>query len=66
MSEEQTALEKVKAFVASYPGADVLAGLAIDLLTQPELLTRAKAEHAKKTSCGYVCPIPPEAVPTAL
>ena len=43
-----------------------LAGLAIDLLTQPELLTRAKAEHAKKTSCGYVCPIPPEAVPTAL
>jgi len=30
MSEEQTALEKVKAFVASYPGADVLADLAID------------------------------------
>lgn len=30
MSEEQTALEKVKAFVASFPGADVLAELAID------------------------------------
>ena len=30
MSEEQTALEKVKAFVAGYPGADVLADLAID------------------------------------
>ena len=43
-----------------------LAGLAIDLLTQPELLARARAEHAKKTAGGYVCPIPPDAVPTAL
>ena len=44
----------------------VLAGLAIDLLTQPELLEKAKAEHAEKTRSGYLCPIPPDAVPTAL
>ena len=43
-----------------------LAGLAIDLLTQPELLERAKAEFREKTAGGYVCPIPPDAVPTAL
>ena len=44
----------------------VLAGLAIDLLTQPELLERAKAEHREKTAGGYICPIPPDAAPTAL
>ena len=44
----------------------VLAGLAIDLLTQPELLEKAKAEHREKTAGGYVCPIPPDAAPTAL
>ena len=43
-----------------------LAGLAVDLLTQPELLARAKEEHKKKTAGGYVCPIPPDAVPTAI
>ena len=43
-----------------------LAGLAVDLLTQPALLERAKAEHRRKTAGGYVCPIPPDAVPTAL
>ena len=46
--------------------AKALAGLAIDLLTQPEMLARAKAEHREKTKDGYVCPIPPDAVPTAL
>lgn len=46
--------------------AKALAGLAIDLYTQPELLEKAKAEHQKKTAGGYLCPIPPEAVPTAL
>ena len=44
----------------------VLAGLTIDLLTQPELLEKAKAEHAEKTKGGYLCPIPPDAVPTAI
>ena len=43
-----------------------MAGLAIDLLTQPDVLARAKEEHRKKTAGGYVCPIPPDAVPTAL
>ncbi len=43
-----------------------LAGLAIDLLTRPELLERAKEEFRRKTAGGYVCPIPPDAVPTAL
>ena len=43
-----------------------LAGLAIDLLTQPETLAAAQAEHREKTAGGYVCPIPPDAVPTAL
>ncbi len=43
-----------------------LAGLAFDLLTQPELLAKAKQEHREKTAGGYVCPIPPDAVPTAL
>ena len=43
-----------------------LAGLAIDLLTQPETLAKAQAEHRERTADGYVCPIPPDAVPTAI
>ena len=43
-----------------------MAGITIDLLTQPELLEKAKAEHAEKTKGGYICPIPPDAVPTAI
>lgn len=43
-----------------------LAGLAVDLLSQPEILAQAKQEHREKTAGGYVCPIPPDAVPTAL
>ncbi len=46
--------------------AKALSGLAIDLLTQPELLARAQAEHRKRTADGYECPVPPDAVPTAL
>ena len=42
----------------------VLAAAAIDLLTDPALLTAARAEFEKKTAEGYVCPIPPDAVPT--
>ena len=46
--------------------AKALSGLAIDLLTQPELLARAQEEHRKRTADGYQCPVPPDAVPTAL
>ncbi len=44
----------------------VLSGLAIDLLTQPGLLAKARAEFTEKTTGGYLCPIPPDAVPTAI
>lgn len=44
----------------------VMAGLTLDLLTQPDLLESARAEHAEKTKDGYLCPIPPDAVPTAI
>lgn len=41
----------------------VLAATAIDLLTDPALLAEAKAEFAKRSVGGYVCPIEPDAVP---
>ena len=41
----------------------VLAATAIDLLTDPALLAEAKAEFAKRSAGGYVCPIEPDAVP---
>ena len=44
----------------------VLAAAAIDLLTDRELLESAKAEFAERSAGGYVCPIEPDAVPTAL
>ena len=44
----------------------VLAATAIDLLTDPELLSQAKAEFAERAAEGYVCPIEPDAVPIAL
>lgn len=46
--------------------AKVLAGAAIDLFEQPELLETARKEFDKKTAEGYTCPIPPEAVPVAV
>ena len=46
--------------------AKVLAGTAIDLITDPELLGEAKAEFLEKSASGYVCPIEPDAVPIAL
>ena len=42
----------------------VLAAAAIDLFEDPGILEEARAEFVKKTAEGYVCPIPPEAVPT--
>ena len=42
----------------------VLCAAAIDLLTEPQLLKRAKEEFAGRTAGGYHCPIPAGAVPT--
>lgn len=44
----------------------VLAATAIDLLSDPALLTAAKAEFAERAAEGYVCPIEPGAAPIAL
>jgi aminobenzoyl-glutamate utilization protein B len=44
----------------------VLAGAAIDLLTDSELLQAAREEFRKKSASGYVCPIEAGAVPIAL
>ena len=41
----------------------MLAAAAIDLIDQPELLLKARAEFDKRTAAGYVCPIPADAVP---
>ena len=46
--------------------AKVLAGTALDLLTDEELLSKAKAEFADRAADGYVCPIEADAVPIAL
>ncbi|WP_295584157.1 M20 family metallopeptidase [uncultured Oscillibacter sp.] len=42
----------------------VLCASVIDLMTNPALLEEAKAEFRRRTADGYVCPIPPDAVPT--
>ena len=44
----------------------VLAATAIDLLTDSALLEKARAEFNERSAEGYVCPIEPDAVPTAL
>ena len=41
----------------------VIACTAIDLFAQPEQLAAAKAEFDQAAEGGYVCPIPPDAVP---
>lgn len=41
--------------------AKVMAGTAVDLLSDPEQLAAAKADHNKRTTKKpYICPIPPE------
>lgn len=42
----------------------VVAGTAIRLMENRELLQKAKEEHQEKTLGGYVCPIPPETKPS--
>lgn len=46
--------------------AKVLACAAVELYEKPELLEKARSEFEQKTACGYTCPIPHDAVPTAL
>ena len=46
--------------------AKVLAGTAVDLLSEGELLARARAEFEERSAEGYVCPIEENAVPIAL
>ena len=46
--------------------AKVLACSAADLYEQPELLKKAREEFEERTKEGYISPIEPEAVPTAL
>lgn len=48
---------------AAVHAGKVLAAAAIDLLTDPALLTAARAEFQKRTEVGYTCPIPADAVP---
>ena len=36
----------------------VLAATAVELMTSPDLLEKAKQEHKKRIGKGYVCPIP--------
>ena len=44
--------------------AKVMAGTAVDALKDPELIARAKADHAERTAATpYVCPIPPDVRP---
>ncbi len=51
---------------ATLLASKVLAATAIDLLENPEIIAEAKVEFAKKAADGYQCPIPPDAVPTAV
>lgn len=44
----------------------VIAATAIDLFETPEILVKAKEEFLEKSAKGYQCPIPPDAVPTAI
>ena len=48
---------------AAVHAGKVLAAAVVDLMTQPELLEKAREEFAKRTAEGYTCPIPADAVP---
>ena len=51
---------------ATVHAGKVLCAAAIDLLEQPELLEKAKAEFTQRTAGGYTCPIPADAVAAPL
>ncbi|MBR4472713.1 MAG: amidohydrolase [Oscillospiraceae bacterium] len=46
--------------------AKAIAGAAIDLLSDAELLQKAHEEFRERSADGYVCPIEPDAIPIAL
>ena len=46
--------------------AKIIACAAIELMNDPETLQKARDEFARRTKSGYVCPIEPDAVPTAI
>ena len=46
--------------------AKIIACAAIELMIDPETLQKARDEFARRTKSGYVCPIEPDAVPTAI
>jgi len=48
---------------AALHAGKVLCAACIDLFEQPKLLEDARAEFAKRTASGFVCPIPAGAVP---
>jgi aminobenzoyl-glutamate utilization protein B len=49
-----------------FMAAKVLASAAVDLYENPDILEKAKEEWKSKTKGGYICPIEPDAVPTAI
>ena len=49
---------------AALHAGKVLCASAIDLFSDAALLARAREEFARRTADGYVCPIPPDALPT--
>ncbi len=51
---------------AALHAGKVLCAAAIDLLSDPSLLAAAREEFERRTAAGYVCPIPPDAVPTII
>lgn len=46
--------------------AKIIACAAIELMNDPDTLQKARDEFARRTKGGYVCPIEPDAVPTAI
>lgn len=48
---------------AAVHAGKVLAAAAMDLFAKPEILKAAREEFERRTAGGYVCPVPPDAVP---
>lgn len=48
---------------AAVHAGKVLAAACCELFTCPDLIREARAEFDEQTKAGYVCPIPPDAVP---
>lgn len=46
--------------------AKIIACAAIELMNDPDTLQKARDEFARRTKSGYICPIEPDAVPTAI